>query len=44
MTNNDVLRRLRFIFDFDDAKMIKIFALAGAEVRRPYCFLVAQRR
>ena len=34
MTNNDVLRRLRFIFDFDDAKMIQIFALAGAEVRR----------
>ncbi len=34
MTNNDVLRRLRFIFDFDDATMIKIFALAGAEVRR----------
>ncbi|MEP5566855.1 MAG: DUF1456 family protein [Halioglobus sp.] len=34
MTNNDVLRRLRFVFDFDDAKMIQIFALAETEVRR----------
>lgn len=34
MTNNDVLRRLRFVFDFDDAKMIQIFSLAETEVRR----------
>lgn len=34
MNNNDVLRRLRYIFDLSDAQMIKIFALAGLDVRR----------
>ena len=34
MTNNDVLRRLRYAFDFDDSKMIAIFALADHEVTR----------
>ena len=34
MTNNDILRRLRFILDYDDAKMIETFAMADAEVRR----------
>ena len=34
MTNNDVLRRLRYVFDFDDDKMIKLFGLAGLEVTR----------
>ncbi|QFU76298.1 DUF1456 family protein [Halioglobus maricola] len=34
MTNNDVLRRLRYIFGFNDAKMIKIFANAGRDVKR----------
>jgi uncharacterized protein YehS (DUF1456 family) len=28
MINNDVLRRLRYIFDFNDAKMVEIFAQA----------------
>ena len=28
MTNNDMLRQLRYIFDFSDAKMIVLFALA----------------
>ncbi len=28
MINNDVLRRVRYIFDFNDAKMIEIFAQA----------------
>ena len=28
MNNNDVLRRLRYTFDFDDETMIKIFGLA----------------
>ncbi|MGL5393205.1 MAG: DUF1456 family protein [Shewanella sp.] len=32
MINNDILRRLRFVFDFSNAKMIKIFAKAGREV------------
>lgn len=36
MKNNDILRRIRYIFDFDDAKMISIFALAGLEVKRGY--------
>jgi len=34
MTNNDVLRRLRYIFDFNDEKVISIFALADLEVSR----------
>ncbi|PLW70634.1 DUF1456 family protein [Pseudohalioglobus lutimaris] len=34
MTNNDVLRRLRYIFDFNDAKIIEIFALADLAVKR----------
>ena len=34
MINNDILRRVRYIFDFNDAKMIEIFALADTEVRR----------
>ena len=34
MTNNDILRRIRYTFDFNDAKMIEIFALADLEVRR----------
>jgi len=34
MNNNDVLRRLRYVFDFDDAKMINIFSLAEFEVSR----------
>ena len=34
MVNNDILRRLRYAFDFDDAKMIEIFGLADHEVTR----------
>lgn len=34
MTNNDILRRIRYIFDFDDTKMIDIFALADLSVKR----------
>ena len=34
MTNNDIMRRVRYIFDFDDAQMIAIFALADLEVKR----------
>jgi len=34
MTNNDVLKRVRYIFDFEDSKMMSIFALAGKEVSR----------
>lgn len=32
--NNDILRRLRYTFDLDDAKMITIFALADQQVTR----------
>jgi uncharacterized protein YehS (DUF1456 family) len=28
MINNDVMRRVRYIFDFNDAKMVEIFAQA----------------
>lgn len=34
MTNNDVLRRLRYTFDFSDSKMIKLFKLMDVEVDR----------
>jgi len=34
VTNNDVLRRIRYAFDFNDSKMIAIFARADYEVTR----------
>ena len=34
MTNNDILRRIRYVFDFNDAKMMEIFALVDVHVRR----------
>ena len=34
MTNNDVLRRVRYIFDISDSKMISIFSLADKAVTR----------
>ena len=32
MTNNDILRRLRYIFDLADTKIVSIFGLAGSEI------------
>ena len=34
MKNNDILRRLRYAFDFTDSKMISLFNLGGEEVTR----------
>ena len=34
MTNNDILRRIRYTFNFSDSKMISLFALAGETVTR----------
>jgi len=34
MTSNDILRRIRYIFDFDDNKMMALFALAGHQANR----------
>jgi uncharacterized protein YehS (DUF1456 family) len=34
LTNNDVLRRLRYTFEFNDSKMIALFALADMTVSR----------
>jgi len=34
MNNNDILRRIRYAFDFNDSKMIAIFGLADHEVNR----------
>jgi len=34
MTNNDILRRIRYVFDFNDKQMIDIFALADSKVTR----------
>ncbi len=34
MKNNDILRRLRFTFDFNDEKMMELFHLGGYEIDR----------
>jgi uncharacterized protein YehS (DUF1456 family) len=34
MNNNDILKRIRYTFDFKDSKMIEIFGLAEIEVTR----------
>jgi uncharacterized protein YehS (DUF1456 family) len=34
MSNNDILRSLRYTFDFGDDKMIKLFGLGGKSVTR----------
>ena len=34
MNNNDILRRIRYTFDFNDTKMIELFASANYEVTR----------
>jgi len=34
MNNNDILRRIRYVFDFNDSKMIAIFSLADHQVTR----------
>lgn len=34
MTNNDILRRIRYVFDLKDTKMVKIFSLAEHDVTR----------
>lgn len=34
MTNNDILRRIRYTFDFNDRKMIALFKLANYEVQK----------
>ncbi|MBE9536855.1 MAG: DUF1456 family protein [Proteobacteria bacterium] len=34
MTNNDILRSIRYTFDFNDSKMIDVFGLADYQVTR----------
>lgn len=34
MTNNDILRRIRYAFDFSDSRMIALFGLADHKVTR----------
>ncbi len=34
MNNNDVLRRVRYIFDFNDSKMIALFALGNPDTEQ----------
>lgn len=34
MDNNDVIRRIRYIFDYNDSKMIELFGLADLKVSR----------
>ncbi|MFT5618209.1 MAG: hypothetical protein ACI85I_001440 [Arenicella sp.] len=35
MNNNDILRRVRYAFDFNDSKMIQLFGLGELETNRP---------
>lgn len=35
MTNNDILRRLRYTFNFNDSKMVSVFALANMKTTKP---------
>ena len=35
MTNNDIMRRVRYIFDFNDSRMIALFKSTGYTVTRP---------
>jgi len=34
MTNNDIIRQIRYAFDYSDTKMIQLFALADLDVTR----------
>jgi uncharacterized protein YehS (DUF1456 family) len=34
LTNNDILRRIRYVFDFNDSNMISTFDAAGHQVTR----------
>ena len=34
MTNNDIMRRIRYTFNFNDSKMISVFGLADQQVTR----------
>ena len=34
MTNNDILKRIRYTFDYTDAQMIDLFARGGLEITR----------
>ena len=34
MTNNDIFRRLRYLFDYNDVKMISLFKLVDYDVER----------
>lgn len=34
MTNNDIIRRLRYVFDFNDDKMVAVFKLANYDVKK----------
>ena len=43
MTNNDVLRRIRYAFDLGDSKMISMFGQAGVDVTRPQALLTRRR-
>ena len=34
MTNNDIIRQIRYAFDYNDTKMIQLFAMADLDVTR----------
>lgn len=34
MTNNDIIRRLRYVFDFNNGQLVKLFASTGTKVNQ----------
>lgn len=34
MTNNDILKRIRYLFDFNDVKMVSLFKLASYDIEK----------
>lgn len=43
MTNNDILRRIRYIFDFSDAQMVALFNTGGIELTQDGLMLFLEK-
>ena len=42
MTNNDILRRIRYTFDLTDSAMVDVFAAAGPSDSTPIAVVAVQ--
>lgn len=43
MTNNDILRRIRYIFDYSDAQMVALFNAGGIELNKEGVLLFLEK-